>query len=263
MKTRNISKRTGWTILMVDVNGQIKTIKYLRAKTIFGLLICFLAVLSTLVIGQMYYQALKENKALYETLAIKRAVFGEKGIIRMPCQQPDNDIKIASKLSVYSDSCYRPLFSNPYHFEPAIDFNLSTSLDVIPDMPTEIVKNVLYDKKVQATDIKMIINKANRRIGFSFILRNTVKAKKPISGTSFIVLKNDHDSMAYPAIKLRRGRPVNFRKGRPFYVSRFKTVRHRLNDIENFEEYTEATILVYSQNGRLLIDKDIPIHMSL
>ena len=264
MKKKNISKRKGSTILMVGVNGQIKTIKYLRTKMMLGMLVCGLAVISTLIISLMYYSTLKENKELYETLAIKRAVFGDKGIIRMPCRLHNNEIEIANDLNIFSDSYSRPLFKNPYQFLPEPDFDLSTTMNVIPDKPAELTNTISYHKRIQASDIKMIINKVSNRISFSFILRNAEKAKKPISGTSFIILKNSRDSIAYPKIKLnRRDRPVNFRKGRPFYVARFKTVRHRLNDIEKFDEYTEATILVYSKNGRLLVDKDIPILMSL
>ncbi|MBF0449490.1 MAG: hypothetical protein HQK75_02205 [Candidatus Magnetomorum sp.] len=262
MKSRNISKRKGWTILMVDVNGQIKTIKFLRTKMLFGMFICALAVLSTMIIGQMYAHVLKENKELFETLAIKKAVFGEKGIIRMPCYQPENDYQISFKADNYS--LFWPNISDGNPFQLPLNFNVSETLDVIPDIQPETVSNGNYDQKVQATDIRMLINQKNNRIGFSFMLRNAAKAKKAISGTSFVVLKNDddNDSIAYPSIKLRRDRPVNFRKGRPFYVARFKTVRHRLDDIENVEKYTQATVLVYSQHGHLLIDKTIPLYMS-
>ena len=261
MKNRKISRRKGWTILMVGVNGQIKTIRFLRTKMMIGLIICILALLSTMIIGQMYFQVLKENKTLYETLAIKKAVFGEKGIIRMPCNPPQNTYDLS--VDNYMDPSFRKIFSKSYSLDPPMTFNISKTIDIIPDVQPDIEKNSRYDLKVQATDIKMLINSKNNRIGFSFILRNAAKAKKPVSGTSFVVLKNGENSIAYPSIKLRRGKPVNFRKGRPFYVSRFKTVRHRLEDLEHFDKFTEVTILVYSKYGQLLIDKTVPIHMSL
>jgi hypothetical protein len=246
---------------MVDVNGQIKTIRFLRTKMMFGFFICVIAVLSTLVIGQMYLSVVNENKTLYEKVAIQKAIFGEKGIIRMPCHQPTNTYDLPH--IVDHRESFRQIFSEPYQFNLPINFDLSQSIDIIPDVLPDTTSNVKTQYKVRATDVKMLINHKNNRIGFSFILRNAVKAKKPISGTSFIVLKNDHNAIAYPSIKLRHHRPVSFRKGRPFYVVRFKTVRHRLDDLEHFQNFTEAMILVYSKHGHLLVDKSFPIHLSL
>lgn len=263
MIRKKVSKRKGWTILMVGVNGQIKTVKYLRARIFLGVIICILAVLSTLVMGQLYFQVVQENKQLFETVAIRKAIYGDKGIIKMPCRvQPENEFKIKSVPKYFNDFQYRPIFSDPYHFKP-FDLSLSNSLDVIPVEQKEMESTIRYHQRVSVTDIKLIINKNNNRIGFSFILRNIVKARNAISGTSFVILKNEHDAVAYPSIKLRYGRPVNFRKGRPFYVARFKTVRHRIQDVEYLGDFSEATILVYSKHGHKLVNKTVPIHIEL
>jgi len=260
---KRVSKRKGWTILMIGVNGQIRTIKYLRARIFIGVIICIIAILSTIVMGQLYFKVVQDNKQLFEQVAIRQALYGEKGIIRMPCRVlPENEYQIITEPKRYNDGHYRPIFQEPYHFKP-FDFSLSGSLDVIPVEQKEVETTIHYHQRVRATDIKLIINKNDNRIGFSFILRNVEKARKAISGTSFVVLKNDHDAVGYPSIKLRYGRPVNFRKGRPFYVARFKTVRHRIQDVEHLGEFTEATILVYSKHGRRLVNKTVPIHIEL
>jgi hypothetical protein len=248
---------------MIGVNGQIKTIKFLRARMILGVIICILAVLSTIVMGQLYFQVIRENKQLFEKVAIQKAVYGDKGIIRMPCRKlPENEYKIISKPNLFDEGTFRRIFSEPYHFNQN-DFSLSGNIDVIPVAQKEVDSTIRYHQTVRATDIKLIINKNDNRIGFSFILRNIVKARKAISGTSFVILKNDHDAVAYPSIKLRYGRPVNFRKGRPFYVARFKTVRHRIQDVEHLGNFNEATILVYSKHGQKLVNKTVPILIEL
>jgi len=263
MKLKHVSKRKGWTILMVDVNGHVKTIKFLRARMMLGIFICIIAVLSTLVMAQMYYQVSQENKQIFEKLAIHNAVYGDEGIIRLPCNQQEEPYQLVSHSDIYQDHNYIALFEEPYHYKRRYDFTLSETLDVIPEIQPEPESTIRYHQMVRASDIKLIINQKNNRIGFSFILRNIVKSKRAISGTSFVVLKNDEDAVAYPAIKVRNGRPVNYKKGRPFYVARFKTVRHRLKDIEHFGNFTKATILVYSKHGRLLVEETIPIHMTL
>jgi len=264
MISKKVSKRKGWTILMIGVNGQIKTIKYLRARIFLGVIICIIAVLSTMIMGQLYLKISQENKQLFEKVAIRQAIYGDKGIIRMPCRElPENEYQILSDSNIYDTGHYRPIFSEPYHYRRQYDFSISESIDVIPVEQKELETTIRYHQKVRATDIKLIINKNDNRIGFSFILRNIVKARKAISGTTFVILKNDHDAVAYPSIKLRYGRPVNFRKGRPFYVARFKTVRHRIQDVEHLGDFTEATILVYSKHGHKLVNKTVPIHIEL
>jgi len=260
--SKRVSKRKGWTILMVDVNGQIKSIKYLRARIFFGLIICIIAILSTIVMGQLYFQVVQENRQLFEKVAIRQALYGDKGIIRLPChQQQKIDFQLSSRQHYNEARQYRPIFSEP--FQSTFDFNLSGSIDVIPAQQKEMAATIRYHQKVRATDIKFIINKNDNRIGFSFILRNIVKARKAISGTTFVILKNEQDAVAYPSIKLRYGRPTNFRKGRPFYVARFKTVRHRIQDIEHLGDFNEATILVYSKHGHRLVNMTVPIHIEL
>jgi hypothetical protein len=262
MLSKRVSKRKGWTILMIGVNGQIKTVKYLRARMFFGLIICIIAVLSTLIMGHLYFRVVQENKELFETVAIRKAVFGDKGIIRMPCHsEQENDYQIISKRHFHETGHFRPLFTEP--FQSQIDFELSGDIEVIPAEQKEVESTIRYHQKVTATDIKFIINKNDNRIGFSFILRNIVKARNPISGTTFVILKNEQDAVAYPSCKLRYGRPSNFRKGRPFYVARFKTVRHRIQDIEHFGNFNEATILVYSKHGHRLVNMTVPIHIEL
>jgi hypothetical protein len=263
MIRKKVSKRKGWTILMVGVNGQIKTIKFLRARMFLGLIICIIAVLSTIVMGQLYLSVVHENRQLFEKVAIRQAVYGDKGIIRMPCRKmKENEYQITSQPDLFNTGQFRQIFSESYHFKQ-FDFSISDSIDVIPVAQKEVESTIRYHQKVSATDIKLIINKNDNRIGFSFILRNIVKARKAISGTSFVILKNENDAVAYPSIKLRYGRPVNFRKGRPFYVARFKTVRHRIQDVEHMGDFNEATILVYSKHGQKLVNKTVPIHIEL
>ncbi|ETR71549.1 MAG: hypothetical protein OMM_02404 [Candidatus Magnetoglobus multicellularis str. Araruama] len=261
MIRKHVSKRKGPTILTVGVNGQIKTIRFLRARLMFGLFICIVAVLSTLIMAQLYYQVVKENKNLFEKVAIRQAIYGDKGIIRLPCRPPQNDYQIVKWSNIY-DNHFRPIFAESPLYQQ-FDYTLSDNLDVIPVAKKDVESTILYHKKVRVTDIKLIINSKNNRIGFSFILRNATKASRAISGTSFVILKNENDAVAYPSTKVRRGRPVNFRKGRPFYVARFKTVRHRVKDIEHMGNFTEATILVYSKHGHALVNKTVPILMNL
>jgi hypothetical protein len=264
MIRKKVSKRKGWTILMVGVNGQIKTIKFLRARIFIGVIICIIAVLSTIVMGQLYFKVVQENKKLFEEVAIRHAIYGDKSIIRMPCRMiPENEFQITTKPDINNFGNYRLIFSEPYQFKQRFYYTLSDSLDVIPVAPKEMESTIRYHQQVSATDIKLIINKNDDRIGFSFILRNIANARNAISGTTFVVLKNENDAVAYPSIKLRNGRPVNFRKGRPFYVARFKTVRHRIQDVEHIGDFTEATILVYSKHGQRLVSKTIPIHIEL
>jgi len=265
MIRKKVSKRKGWTILMIGINGQIKTIKYLRAKLFLGLMICIIAILSTMTMGQLYLKTMQENRQLFETVAIRKAIYGDKGIIKMPCRQeaPEKKYQFVSEPKILDDFQYRSFFPNTGPVLQHCDFSLSGSLDVIPVEQKEMENTIRYHQKVTATDIKFFINKNDNRIGFSFILRNKAKARKPISGTTFVILKNDNDAVAYPSIKLRYGRPVNFRKGRPFYVARFKTVRHRIQDVEHLGDFTEATILVYTKHGHRLVNKTVPIHIQL
>ena len=108
------------------------------------------------------------------------------------------------------------------------------------------------------------ISRREKRGGFSvhFQLINQHPRNHPVSGTLAFVARNDQPGglvcRVIPEMRLNKGLPQEPEKGKKFLVEKEKFIE-ALFDGSSREGFKTLTIFVYSQDGRLILEKSTAI----
>ena len=257
----------GWTVLMVNENGETKRVKGYRRVIVSSFFICIVSISAAVIMFLLYQHVLEENKQLKETLAISKTLYGVKKEHKQRPKIAKSPFEINPNLYLEHEKHIAPIRKHELtNKRPKLDVH--NELFCMPALKTskERVPSFIRTSKMKVDNFHIIIRPKLNAVSMSFVLRNHKKAKKALSGTSFLILQNDKDDenwLVDPNVPLKKGKPTRYTKGRSFYVARFKTIRHTLYNIENPELFQISHILIYSSNGRLLMDKAYPIEMIL
>jgi hypothetical protein len=116
-------------------------------------------------------------------------------------------------------------------------------------------------KVVDIQDI--IIKKENSGMSVDFKLVNTRSEENAAEGYVHIIAMNQKNECPpewnYPHDKLQDGIPVNFRRGQPFLIQRFKPYYRQFNMNPNSELPTAIKVLVYDRSGKLILKKEFEV----
>lgn len=126
--------------------------------------------------------------------------------------------------------------------------------------PQQYQEESASPSKAAAIDIEdFTIDGGNSANKVKFKLVNKIGERYKISGRLAIIAENKGDNevrySTYPPMTIKQGVPKDFRKGEWFSIRRFKIVKG------GFEEKGAdiVTVLVYSKEGDLLLNKKFPI----
>lgn len=126
----------------------------------------------------------------------------------------------------------------------------------------EKVEKKFQEILVEIKDLS--VKKQGTKVTVSFALVNVHWDKMPISGYVHIIATNKESDppqlWAFPKVALRNGIPINYRGGQAFKIKRFKTVRGRyfLNTTSEFP--SSLKVLVYSQSGNLMLEREFQVN---
>ncbi len=114
---------------------------------------------------------------------------------------------------------------------------------------------------IDVTDFSVDPEKGGKALRFKLSLRNIDPGNKAVAGYLTLVLVNQKDNSAavatYPEVDIKDGLPADFRKGTQFSISYGKTVRGRIEKLEDAGNFTEGWVFVYSQDGKILLKKNL------
>ena len=109
----------------------------------------------------------------------------------------------------------------------------------------------------------MVIQKESNGMSVDFKLVNTKPGEDAMEGYIHIVAMNkENDSPPewnHPKDKLEEGLPVNFRRGQPFLIQRFKPYHRTFNLSSDYEFPATIRVLVYDRSGTLLLEKKFEV----
>jgi hypothetical protein len=101
---------------------------------------------------------------------------------------------------------------------------------------------------------------------FHFLLHTSGLKRVKASGYIFIILRSSRtgyeSGQAYPFSELKDSRPHNFKDGEHFAISRQKTVQGAIKKIPGPNIYETADVLIYSDEGALLWEKNYNLKVS-
>ena len=135
------------------------------------------------------------------------------------------------------------------------------SKDLKEPKPGPIQKNHPKEEKLpKIVDIKdMVIQKDGSRMTLDFKLVNINPGENAVGGYIHVIAtgKNSNPPLewTYPKEKLQNSVPINFRRGLPFLIQRFKPYHRKFNSDSNNKLPTSIKVLVYNQSGKLILEK--------
>ena len=120
------------------------------------------------------------------------------------------------------------------------------------------------EKPEEIVDIKeMAIKKDGARIVLSLKLVNMNPGEEAVGGYIHIIAAGDKlvppEGWTYPREKLKEGVPVNFRRGQPFRIQRFKPFKARFKLGPDDELPSVIRVFVYDQSGALMLKKEFRV----
>lgn len=126
---------------------------------------------------------------------------------------------------------------------------------------TEVKKEPALPSNAQIVDIEGFTLKGEKTAAIRFRLVNKTMEKHKISGRLTIVAANKNGNeisyTSYPPMRLEQGAPKDFRSGEWFSIRHFKIVNAAVEE----KELSLVSVLVYSKNGELLLNKKFPVQI--
>jgi len=127
--------------------------------------------------------------------------------------------------------------------------------------PKEVIEEEKPEKIVNIKD--MVIQKDGSRMTLDLKLVNLNPGENAVGGYIHIIAigKNTNPPLewTHPKEKLQNGVPVNYRRGLPFLIQRFKPYHFQFNSDSNSKLPTIIKVLVYSQSGELILEKEFEV----
>lgn len=112
---------------------------------------------------------------------------------------------------------------------------------------------------VDAVELNLTPENKNTVLNFKFRLSNVTETNKSIAGYLVVVLVNNKVDppvlASYPDVSFKDGLPADYRQGTQFSISYGKTVRGKITKLTRAQDFTQAWIYVYSQDGKLILRK--------
>jgi hypothetical protein len=108
-----------------------------------------------------------------------------------------------------------------------------------------------------------VIKREDSGMNVDFRLVNTIETENAVEGYIHIIAMDEGNE--YPSEwnnardKLQNGLPVDFRRGQPFFIQRFKSYHRQFNMNSNSELPGAIKVLVYNQSGELILKKEFEV----
>ena len=97
----------------------------------------------------------------------------------------------------------------------------------------------------------------------SFEVTNVSQSGDRVSGHVILIMKKDENNPAgwlvLPRVNVANGRPDGKNRGKSFTISYYKKMRFKLAKQRNPNSFRLATVYVFSNNGRLMLEKQFPV----
>ncbi len=280
VRIKQKSKR--WTLLFVDDRG--KTIAFKRFKGLVTLVMLLVVASAVVAAGSyfLYFQLARERRQLEDALVASRQktrlLIKEKETLAARLGIAESIIGGESKKAASSPLEKRPspvgeevpvpiAVNNPDEDPPPIDGPAFSEQEAgvleVTESPTDPVAST-GPVKVAVEGLKVFPKSGRNRMEVKFTLKNIDTGTEPITGYTFVVLKDDGNDtdgwFVFPKVDMVSGKPASVKGGRYFQISRFKTITFDTQEKVTPEKFRAATVLIYNKTGELILAKDFSLN---
>lgn len=258
------SKRAGsWSVLFLGDHGQIISIRMPKRLVITLVIALVIAIVSFSWLLIIFKSTREDNKNLSTALDISyqkiMSLRDEKDLLMVRLVVAEFEIKNKGA----------DMSPDAKSFVETAD---SKAIDKIASLPNEkqVEEKTAFagPEKLQRTAIKdfiVLFEPDTAALKIEFKIVNTSQDAQPVSGHAFVILKQsevDQKSwLIFPPVPLVSGKPTLFKKGQYFSISRFKTMKFKIWNEVDPEQFKTATVFVFTTTGEPLLEKSFPVEI--
>jgi len=127
--------------------------------------------------------------------------------------------------------------------------------------PVEKVESIPQEQFVDIKDLA--IKNEGEKLTITFKLVNMYRDKRPVDGYVHIIAFDKNSDpplfLAFPEVTLKDGIPVEFKRGQPFFIKRFKTIRGKYLLDTGTGSVSSIKVLIYNKSGTLVFQKEYDV----
>ena len=263
-----------WTLLWVGELGNIVSFR-LTKPLVVTLTSGLATILAFFVFAIFSYHAMRtENKGLKRDLDKVRADHvaalkaKERALVRLAVldaeakpEKKKNGPAPGQKPPVRISQVAKPPAPPSQDIKDALLEDVTPVAEAPPAQPTETgqAEKPGSTESLSVEKLEIWREGQSDSVKFQFSIRNIDPEGRRIKGYTFVIFKPEKGSQeplrAFPWTPLKDGRPTLFKRGQYFSITRFKFVSGTFPDIQTTEPFKTATVYVYSEAGKLLVEE--------
>ena len=278
-RPRKKSKR--WILMFVNDRGRILSFRRFKGLATLSVFLFVAAIGISAGLYFFYDQSVRENRQLKNALAVSRQ--------QIRTLRSDKE-KLAARLIVAESRIEAILSeiepkSNKKQTQPegppadtdseagrsqGSELFTQAAKQPVAETPADEPVATVSEPKPSKVDIEAfsVSRDAERnRVKIQFKIKNIDTQSQPVSGYTFVLLKDDSNDwknwVIFPEVDMVSGKPKRFKSGRHFSISRFKTVTLDTQGRIPPERIKMATVIVYDRSGKLMLEKNFSIDEDL
>ncbi len=246
-----LTRDKSWTLFFIGDHGKVITVKYFKGLAVTAVSVLLLAILAAVGLYYLYQAKSLENRTLVAALNSSKSKMRElrdqKDILmsRITVAEANSQVN-AKTFEVKKNKPQKTAVKAP---EPAVA--------AVPEVkPTP--KKPKLSASVENLKVRYEADRKTYRTQFK--LRNTSTASGALAGRIVVILNGNelppNEWLTVPTVELTNGKPSGRKKGQYFKINNFKTVKFHVVSYRDPEEFNQATVLVYSEKGDLILEKN-------
>lgn len=249
-----------WTLLFVNDQGDILHIKWFKSLAILTLFLLIFSLSASTYFYFLFINSTQESEELQKLLDSSEYQISELRKEKMTLLK---SLLIAKSMNNTSSDHTK----NKDLKETGSYSKKTEGKPRDPEKKTGAFENAGIQKTVKIEDLDFSRDSENSSFKLKFKLKNISPIPGPASGYIFMILKTHENNpdkwLVFPdTTKLTRGMPSNIKNGRYFSIKHFKNIIFDIPGNKDLKQIKTATLLVYEQTGKLLLEKNEPFNLS-
>ena len=260
---RRFSQSNDLTLMIVGKKGNVRTFRMSFRFLFWTSLLFVLYILASIFVFCEYLDERRINRAhltefkrlQHEVKETKRTLDRSKHHLAL-LKNTIQDLKTQPKTPPESVSPVETTDSKSA--PPEVE---KKSIEKEEIQPVEKVESIPQEQFVDIKDLA--IKKGEDKLTVRFKIVNVHKDKSPAEGyVHIIAFDKDSDPPIFLTcheVALKNGIPVDFRRGQPFLIRRFKTIIGKCLLDTKTKSVSTMKILIYNKSGTLVFQKEYDI----
>lgn len=269
--------RKKWNILFIGEDGKVVTLKHFKGMVAGVVLLLVIFLAAVIVLYYQYQNRSERVKVLQGDMA--GVVAENRGLRDKKDQMLARLVILESNLKAHEEGVPSTgVGRSPASIESSEDVaQETTSTEASREMePKEVQEVAAIDAKTSDQMMVPPVSVANRNLvvcqdPHSSLMRVEYKVinigakDTPAAGRSVIILKganmNTEDWIVLPNVPLSDLKPSGER-GKRFRIYNFRTLKYQVESATVKGPLETATIFTFTEDGKLLMERDYPLDMS-